>query len=123
MVDDNDHQHELFKVYSMMSSRVDTLHALSLQEALPMLSTDSPDLVLMDHRLHPYDSFQDTIPLVRAAGYDGCLVVISADVNDRDFADAAELGVTRCLNKFDFTLENFDDLVIGVLDEFRKTAD
>lgn len=111
IVDDNDHQHELFRCYAMTSDKVELTHAASLDEALEILNEAKPDIVFLDSRLVPYDDYRQTVPLIRDAGYTGKIIVISADVNEAIFLEAEQYSVESCLDKFAISLTNFDAVI------------
>lgn len=111
LVDDNSHQHELFKCYAMYAKEVDVHFASSLSDALESIKRDKPKAVLLDNRLHPYESYLETVPILREAGFDGKIVVISADISGTVFAAHRAHSVECCVNKFDFNLSNFSQRI------------
>jgi DNA-binding NtrC family response regulator len=115
VVDDNDHQHELFRCYAMMATGIETVHVKSIEEAKMIAEPLAIDLVLLDSKLAPHESYVETVPLIRSSGFAAPIVVISADVNEKRFANADQHGVLKCVNKFDFNLRNFQDVVLGFM--------
>lgn len=111
LVDDNSHQHELFKCYAMNAKDVDIHFASTIPDAIESIRRDKPAAVLLDNRLHPYSSYLETVPLLREAGFDGKIVVISADVSEKIFASHRAYSVDSCVNKFDFNLSNFSQRI------------
>lgn len=114
LVDDNSHQHELFNCYAMFSDTVKLTHANSIEETLSCIVDDKFDVILLDNRLVPFDSFTETVPQIRSKGYNGRIVVISADIASIVPEKAREHRVYKCLDKFDFNADNFENKMIGL---------
>lgn len=64
----------------MYGYAVEVRRAASLDEAIKCVMDKRPDLVLLDDILKPSDDATHTIPLLRRAGFDGPIVVISGQV-------------------------------------------
>ncbi len=107
LINDNDHQHELFRCYAMMSDDIELNHATDLEEAAGMIAKTDLDLIFLDDRLHPYGDFRETVPVVRKAGYREKIVLISSDVEHPIFWEADDHTVYACMDKSDFSLEKF----------------
>ncbi len=91
------------------------VHASSIKEAIDFLSRTIPDAIFLDNKLIPYMNYKETVPLLREAGYEGKIVVVTVDSNDVAFADAHEFTVHRYVEKFDFNMQNFGEKVAEVL--------
>ncbi len=116
LIDDNDHQHELFRCYAMLADTLELAHARSLEEAVNTLADDLPDVVLLDNRLHPYRDYRQTVPKLRQAGFVGKIVLISSDVNEPIFSNAntTAFNVHSCVDKSDFRLDTFQQTLDGI---------
>lgn len=109
LIDDNDTQHELFRCYAFASDEIELTHATSIEEATDKIRKSLPDIIFLDNRVYPHNDFRDTIPLIRQAGFDGNIVLISSDVDQPVFKLAGKFSVHSCVNKFDFTIQNFHE--------------
>ena len=56
-------------------------------------------MIFLDDYLKPNDTAVQTLPLLRRAGYDGPIVVISGEIDRRRQAELKELGAAACLHK------------------------
>lgn len=85
--------------------------ALSLDQALKLLSDMTPDIVLLDYRLRPYENCSETFLKVREAGYIGAIHVWST--LDRAFLSAAEdcKDAASLICKLDFQGLRLKDLL------------
>jgi DNA-binding NtrC family response regulator len=107
LVDDNIHQHKIFECYAIGKEDLNLRHAQTIQQALLEIDVEIPDLILLDNRLHPFESFCDTIPLIRSRGYKGKIFVISADVSAPRMLNREQHSVSGFIDKFEFNLQNF----------------
>ena len=107
LVDDNENQHELFRCYTTTADDFELGHASDIQQAAEEIKSDAPDVVFLDNRLHPHEDFRETVPLIREAGFEGKIVLISSDVDHPVFHLAGDFSVHSCINEFEFTLGNF----------------
>ncbi len=76
-------------------------HAATLASALDRVLEEMPDMVFLDDYLKPNDTASQTIPLLRRAGYEGPIVVISGEVDRRREADLKAAGAAAALHKED----------------------
>ena len=111
LVDDNKSLIELFKCYATNSKKIVLSCAASLEEAIDQISEKSPDVILLDSRLTPYNDFSESVPVLRRSGYDGKIVVISCDIHDQVFSDYRNYSVDGCIDKFHVNFSNFDRVV------------
>lgn len=119
IIDDNSHQHELFRCYASQLHDVSLAHAVDLDEAVEQLSNGAVELVLLDNRIPPYCDYRQTVPKLRSAGYNGKIVVISADIQDRVFSEVEAHSVDTVIDKFEFSLMNFSEKLFGLLGSNR----
>lgn len=116
IIDDNEHQHELFRVYAMFSDNFITHHAITIEDAVDYLEKeDDYDLVFLDNRLHPYNSYQESLPHLGKENLHGKLIVFSSDIDDETSKQIKDYGVVDFVNKSAFTLSNFENIVNGYL--------
>lgn len=111
VVDDNSHQHELFRCYSSVANDIELEHAMTLDEALDIIAERAPSIIFLDNRLEPFDDFRETVPRIRERGFDGRIVVLSADVDTNAFKEINRFTVHSYLDKLDITLNNFGAIV------------
>ncbi len=120
IVDDNSHQHELFRCYATQLKDVLLSHAVDLDEAVERLSNRAVELILLDNRIPPYSDYRETVPALRATGYSGKIVVISADTKDGVFGEIEAYSVDKVIDKFEFSLTNFSEKLWGLLGADRS---
>lgn len=121
IIDDNSHQHELFRCYASQLKDVLLSHAMDLDEAVERLSHKAVELILLDNRLPPYSDYRQTVPKLRSAGYGGRIVVISADIQDRIFGEIDAYSVDSVVDKFEFSLMNFSERLLSLMSGNRTT--
>ncbi len=78
---------------------VNLRHAPTLASALDRVLEAMPDMVFLDDYLKPNDTATQTIPLLRRAGYDGPIVVISGEVDRKREAELKNMGAAAALHK------------------------
>ncbi|EFL87678.1 response regulator transcription factor [Ahrensia sp. R2A130] len=122
LIDDNAHQHELFRCYTMNSDDLEMRYSQELQAAVDVIAEDMPNIVLLDNRLHPFTDFRKTVPKIREAGFDGKIVVISSDVDHPVFQDAPNYAVHCCIDKADLNLKNFREKMVMIADQPAASA-
>lgn len=111
LIDDSRHQHELFKCYVSKSATIELHVASTLEEGIQEVERLNPDIVFLDSRLHPFRSYIETAPLIRASGYTGKIIVISTDVTDGVFLKFRDYSVACCIDKFAFNLSNCETMI------------
>lgn len=104
-IDDNEQQLRLVEAYAQIVSGVSFDFTQSLEDASKAIGKRAYDLVFLDNRLHPYESWVETLPVLHMQGYVGPVAVISADIhgamghaaptpNHVTFVDKSELGLS-----------------------------
>lgn len=111
LIDDDAFQHELFNCYALKTQMVEVSCAITLDEGLLSIDRDCPDVILLDNRLVPYETYKETIPQIRANGYEGKIVVISTDVDGISDNDMDEYSIFGCMDKLEFDLMNFEEKI------------
>ena len=114
VIDDNDTMHELFRCYAMVGD-VNLSHAVNLDEAIENIQSSKLDLILLDNRLQPFDDFTQTVPEIYKAGFEGKIAVISSETDAPVYKKVKDYGVSAVINKFDFKLDNFSEMVVKLV--------
>ena len=83
----------------ILGREVSVRRAATLGSALDRVLEAMPDMVFLDDYLKPNDDASQTIPLLRRAGYEGPIVVISGEVDRRREADLKAAGAIAALHK------------------------
>ncbi|MGI9424237.1 MAG: response regulator, partial [Hyphomicrobiaceae bacterium] len=73
--------------------------AETLASALDRVIERMPDMIFLDDYLKPCDTAVQTLPLLRRAGYDGPIIVISGEIDRRRQAELKDIGAAACLHK------------------------
>jgi DNA-binding NarL/FixJ family response regulator len=103
-------------VHMVLGYDVEIRRAKSLTKALDEAIASKPDIVLLDDRLKPKDTADDTIPFLRRIGYEGPIIVMSSLLTRRRQAELAMLGATTSLHKDDLDGTSF----AGAIDIVQK---
>lgn len=111
LIDDNNHQHELFNCYALTVDDIELEHAVNLEEGIDSLSSKTPHVIFLDNRLQPFANFSETVPSIRDAGFEGKIVVISSDINDPQFSTSESFSVHHFRDKSDFSLSTFGQII------------
>lgn len=75
--------------------------ASNIRDALSAIQAKQPDLIILDDILKPSDDGETTLPLIRAAGFAGPIVVISGQVTRTRRPTLLLAGATDVLHKDD----------------------
>jgi hypothetical protein len=67
--------------------------------------------VFLDNRLHPFENYSETVPMLRSRGFKGKIVVISANVSACMAVEFKSKTVSAMIDKSDFSLANFNTKV------------
>ena len=112
VIDDDETEKRLFEIYCMdlKSMSVNCRFASELGAGLEMIRMRQPDLIFLDNRILPYENFTQTMPLLRQAGYEGPVVVMSASLFDPVFDEARAWGVATTLDKLDLSSSTIEEL-------------
>ncbi|MGH1418524.1 MAG: response regulator [Hyphomicrobiaceae bacterium] len=76
-------------------------HASTLNIAIDLIIENKPELLFLDDILKPSDDAAQSIPLIKRAGYDGPIVVISGQVTRNRRTQLLEAGATEVIHKDD----------------------
>ena len=75
--------------------------AASIDAALTLVMAKQPDIIFLDDILKPSDDAIQTIPLIRNAGYEGPIVVVSGQVTRKRKPILLAAGATDVIHKDD----------------------
>lgn len=110
-IDDNEQQIRLIQAYERVFADIVFEYALSIEQALKVIRSNPVSLVLLDNRLHPYDSYSKTLPMLHSAGYEDLVIVISADIESATRVVPPMLNRVRFADKSELRLSSFQRLI------------
>jgi DNA-binding NarL/FixJ family response regulator len=84
--------------------------AKSLDKAIDAVLKATPDLMILDDYLEPSDSALDTIPLVRRAGYEGPIIILSGELDRARGIALKKAGASGTIHK-----DNVNSVELGGL--------
>ncbi len=114
-IDDNEQQIRIIQAYAALLKNVDFQFCQSLEEAAAAVAETHFDLLFLDNRLHPYESWVDTLPVLVDAGYEGKTVVVSADIRQAMRSDKSTGERVQFVDKCELSLSNFPVIVKSIL--------
>ncbi|MFM1816537.1 MAG: Response regulator receiver domain [Pseudomonadota bacterium] len=76
-------------------------HARTLNSALDCVLDELPGVILLDDYLKPSDTALTSIPMIRRAGYDGAIVVVSGQLDRHRHRDLLAAGAKEAIHKDD----------------------
>lgn len=80
---------------------IEVRRARTLTSGIDLLLQRKPDLVLLDDYMGPVDRAHDALPMIRRAGFDGPVVVVSGQLTRNRRNELIRLGVADAINKDD----------------------
>lgn len=84
--------------------------ARSLTKAIDAVLEATPDMIFLDDYLEPNDSALETIPLVRRAGYQGPIIVLSGEWDRERAIELKKVGASESMHK-----ENINSVELGAM--------
>lgn len=99
---------------------LDMRRATTLAKALDCVLEKSPQLIFLDDILKPSDTAAQSIPMLRRAGYDGPIVVVSGQATKKRAFELQDFGATDVVHKDDVDSVRLAEALIRV---FGKSAD
>jgi DNA-binding NtrC family response regulator len=84
--------------------------ARSLTKAIDAVLEAMPDMMFLDDYLEPNDSALETIPLVRRAGYQGPIIVLSGEWDRERAVELKKAGASDSMHK-----ENINSVELGAM--------
>ena len=118
-VEDNEHQKKLIECYALKTPWLKLEMASDIGETIELLRTETPDVIFLDSRIVPYSDYRETVPIIRRIGYEGKIVVVSADIQHPIFLSSSDYSVAACLDKSDLNLTTFESIVGSYLEDAR----
>lgn len=111
VVDDDSHEATLLPFRARTARRRAAFTFAEDFDALHRrLPQAAPALLFCDNRFPPSRDYRETVPVIRAIGYRGPIIVFSAALGDPCFDEAARFGVERVIDKADFDGRLLDEL-------------
>ncbi|MEM6496758.1 MAG: response regulator [Pseudomonadota bacterium] len=86
-------------IHIVLGRDVKVRTAPTLTSALDCVLETQPDMVFLDDYLKPNDTALQTLPLIKRAGYEGPIVVISGAITRRRVAELKAAGASACIHK------------------------
>ena len=80
---------------------IEVRRARTLNSGIDLLIAKLPDLVLLDDRMGPIDRAQDSLPMIRRAGFNGPVVIISGELTRDRRIELMKLGAAEAVHKDD----------------------
>lgn len=117
VIDDDETEKRLFEIYAADLHQIEVRcrFALDMEEARRELQHSRPDAIFLDNRIAPYENFTATVPLLRQAGFEGPVVVMSASLYDPVFDRAADHGVAACVDKLELSAATLESYILRLL--------
>lgn len=103
LIDDDPNQHELFSFYleEAFGSDCPFASAYNLDEALGRLRSEAFDVIFLDNRLRPHQSYKETIGGITDLSKDCPIYLISAAREDEKLGDFKAHGIADAIDKFE----------------------
>lgn len=115
LIDDNIHQHELFNCYASSAKKIELKSATDINAGMVSIMENQPDVILLDNCLEREETYKDSVPQLRAFGYNGPIIVISSDTSSISADELKDYSVSSCVDKFDFDLDNFEHKITELM--------
>ena len=113
VIDDDQTEKRLFEIYTLDINDLDVncSFANSFEASIPKLIDPVPDIVFLDNRIGRMENYTQTMPELRAAGYEGPVIVMSASLYDEVFERFRDFGVCQCIDKLDISAATLQELL------------
>jgi DNA-binding NarL/FixJ family response regulator len=107
----------LAAIVNLVIGRQTTIRiAPSLNKAIDAVLQSSPDLMFLDDYLEPSDSALDTMPMVRRAGYQGPIVVISGELDRERLVELKKAGASDAVHKDELNSVDLGALLVRIFE-------
>lgn len=107
----------LAAIVNLVIGRQTTIRiAPSLNKAIDAVLQSSPDLMFLDDYLEPSDSALDTMPMVRRAGYQGPIVVISGKLDRGRLVELKKAGASDAVHKDELNSVDLGALLVRIFE-------
>lgn len=101
---------------------IDVRRAKTLTSGIDLLIAKRPDLVLLDDYMGPVDRAHDALPLIRRAGFDGPVVVVSGQLTRSRRLELLKLGVADAINKDDLDSGSIGKVLVQLAERLGSTV-
>ncbi len=105
---------------TLFGYEVEVRRARTLTSGVDLLIAKRPDLVLLDDYMGPTDRADDALPLIRRAGFDGPIVVVSGALNRKRRNDLMKLGVADAINKDDLDSGSIGRIMVQLAENIKQ---
>ena len=99
----------------IVGSDNDLVTAPSLRKAVDALQEKPVDLIFIDDRISGTEKFETSMPLLRKAGYDGPVVVVSGFLSPERRRLLFELGAVDAIHKDDIEALRISEAIVRAL--------
>jgi DNA-binding NarL/FixJ family response regulator len=82
-----------------------------LEDAVSLVKKNEYDLMFLDNRLHPHESYKECVPTIWDNDYKGKIVVFSSDVDNQTACEISDFKVTDFIDKSSISIYNFEKIV------------
>lgn len=97
-------------------------HSKSLNQALDVVLVEKPDVIFLDDYLKPNDTaLQQSIPMLRRAGYDGPIIVVSSHLDRHRHRDLLAAGAKDAIHKDDLNSVRILETLNSVLERMAAS--
>ncbi len=113
LIDDDPNQHELLSFYldEAFGFECPFVSAYNLDEALSRLRGQAFDVIFLDNRLRPHDSYKETIGAITELSNDCPIYLISAARGNEKLGDFRAHGIVDTIDKFELRKALSDGLL------------
>ena len=92
-------------------------YAATLNDALYIVSHETPAMIFLDNRVPPHADFRPIYHALRNSGYRGPVIIQSACIANDIFKDAPRMGISAVVDK----LQINDEIVSRLVSQHLKT--
>lgn len=117
-IEDSDFDRDIFSIYFGRAGLSGfTLQSFeTVEAACDAIPTQKPILIFLDSAVPPYRSFLRSTDVLRAAGYEGGIIILTGQITPDMAANAKHLGIGPVIDKFTFRAADLGPLVRSVVD-------
>lgn len=102
-------------LHQLVGREVTIRHATSLDKTLDEVLKATPDVLILDDYLEPNDSAMETIPMVRRAGYEGPIIVLSGELDRQREIALRKAGACEMIHKDKLDYVNLGEALLRVM--------
>jgi DNA-binding NarL/FixJ family response regulator len=105
---------------TLLGYDLEVRRASTLNSGIDLLLAKLPDLLLLDDYLGHTDRADDALPLIRRAGFEGPIVVVSGALDRKRRTQLLKLGVTEAINKDDLDSGSIGRIMLQLADTIAR---